>query len=76
MIPMLAFYLLVLILIGMIWYAGYEGTMRVFAYWDLQLRYAWIQMRMYFMRKKLESRLLKETAEYKKLIEEVTKDGK
>lgn len=75
MIPMLAFYLMVLILIGMVYYAGWEGTMRVFAYLDLSLRYAWVRFRMYLMARKLKSRLLKETAEYQNLIKEIN-DGK
>jgi len=75
MIPMLAFYLMVLIVIGMVLYAGYEGTMRVFVYLDLSLRYAWVRFRMYLMARKLKSQLLSETAEYKNLIKEI-KDGK
>ena len=71
---MLAFYLMVLIVIGMVLYAGYEGTMRVFVYLDLSLRYAWVKFRMYLMARKLKSQLLSETAEYKNLIKEI-KDG-
>jgi hypothetical protein len=75
MIPMLAFYLMVFIVIGMVLYTGYEGTMRVFVYLDLSLRYAWVRFRMYLMARKLKSQLLSETAEYKNLIKEI-KDGK
>lgn len=70
---MLAFYLVVSIVICMIWYAGYEGTMRVFTYTDLSLRYAWIQMRMFFMRQRLKRDLKKAGLEYEKLFKDVKK---
>jgi len=54
-------YLLIAILIGMIWYAGYEGTMRVFVYLELQIKYLIIRIKMYFM----EIRMRRE---FKKLL--------
>lgn len=54
-------YLLIAILIGMIWYAGYEGTMRVFVYLELQIKYFIIRTKMYFM----EIRMRRE---FKKLL--------
>ena len=75
MIPMLAFYLMVLILIGMIWYAGYEGTMRVFAYWDLNLRYAWIRVRMWQMKRRLERDLHLHRSDFSSVLEDI-KNGK
>ena len=71
MIPMLAFYLMVLILIGMIWYAGYEGTMRVFAYWDLNLRYAWIRVRMWQMKRRLEKDLHLRPTDFSSVLEDI-----
>jgi len=73
MIPMLAFYSCVLIIIGCILYGGYDGTMRLVAYCDLQLRYAWIQMRMFFMRQRLKRDLKKAGLEYEKLFKDVNK---
>ena len=37
--------------------AGVDETLRLFAYIDLQLRYAWIQFRMERMRRKLRKQL-------------------
>lgn len=55
-------------------YAGVEETMRLFAYADLQLRYAWVRFRMMLMRRKLKQQLLKDLPEYNKLIKEHTTD--
>lgn len=74
MIPMLAFYLCVLLLLACIWYGGYDGTMRLVAYADLQLRYAWVQMRMFFMRQRLKRDLKKAGLEYEKLFKELKDD--
>ena len=70
MIPMLAFYLMVLIVIGMVLYAGYEGTIRVFAYLDLELRFTWVKFRLWMMRRKLKQQLLKDLPEFNKLMKE------
>ena len=72
MIPMLAFYLMVLIVIGMILYAGYEGTIRVFAYLDLELRFTWVKFRLWMMRRKVKQQLLKDLPEFNKLMKEKT----
>ena len=47
----------VLIVAFLIAYAGVEETMRLFAYIDLQIRYAWIRFRMELMRRKLKKQL-------------------
>ena len=54
---MITFYLLVLILILMIAYAGVDGTMRVFVYLDLSIKYAIVRVRMYFMGRRLRKQL-------------------
>ena len=41
---MLGIYLVVAIVLLLIAYAGVEETMRLFAYVDLQLRYAWVRL--------------------------------
>ena len=56
---MFTFYLLVLIVLLMIAYAGFEGTMRVFAYLDLQLKFLVVRIRMYFMGRKLRKQLIR-----------------
>ena len=68
---MVAFYLCLLIFICLVAYAGLDATMRLFAYLDLELRYAWVRFRMYLMARKLKSQLIKETAEYKNTIKEL-----
>ena len=56
---MITFYLLVLILILMIAYAGVDGAMRVFVYLDLSIKYAIVRVRMYFMGRRLRKQLIK-----------------
>ena len=73
---MLGLYLVVTIVILCIAYAGVDETIRLFAYLDLQLRYAWVRFRMYLMRRKLEQQLLKDLPEYNKLIKELKKDDR
>ena len=67
---MLGLYVVVTIVVLCIAYAGMEETMRLFAYLDLQLRYAWVRFRMYLMRRKLEQQLIKDLPEYNKVIKE------
>jgi hypothetical protein len=67
---MLGLYVVVTIVVLCIAYAGVEETMRLFAYLDLQLRYAWVRFRMYLMRRKLEQQLIKDLPEYNKVIKE------
>ena len=55
---MIALYLCVAIVILMIAYAGVEATLRVFAYIDIMLRWQWVRLRMYFMKKRLERDLM------------------
>jgi len=66
---------MVLIVIGMVLYAGSEGTIRVFAYLDLELRFTWVKFRLWMMRRKLKQQLLKDLPEFNKLMKE-NKDGR
>lgn len=54
---LLEFYFLIAIILLMIAYAGFEGTMRVFVYLELQIKYAYIRIIMYFMGRKLRRQL-------------------
>jgi hypothetical protein len=54
---LLEFYLLIAIVMLMIAYAGFEGTMRVFTYIDLQIKYQYIMFIMWRMRRKLKKQL-------------------
>jgi len=71
---MLAFYLMVVILLCMIWYAGYEGTMRVFTYLDLQLRYFGIKVQMWRMKRQLEKQLDLPPTDFSSIFEEIRND--
>ena len=73
---MLGIYLVVAIVILLIAYAGVEETMRLFAYVDLQLRYALVRFRMMLLRRKLKQQLIKDLPEYAKLIKEMSKDDR
>ena len=73
---MLGLYLVVAIVLLCIAYAGPEETMRLFAYLDLQLRFAWVRFRMMLMRRKLKRQLDKDFAHYNKLIKEISKDDR
>ena len=70
---MLGVYLIVTVVILLVAYAGPDETMRLFAYMDLQLRYAWVRFRMYLMRRKLEQQLIKDLPEYNEKIKELRK---
>lgn len=50
-------YLTLIIILLMIAYAGVEGTMRVFTYLDLTLRYQVVKIQMRWMKWKLEKQL-------------------
>ena len=71
---MLGLYLVVAIVLLLIAYAGVDETMRLFAYLDLQLRFAWVRFRMMLMRRKLRRQLNKSFAEYSKLKETTNND--
>lgn len=71
---MLGLYLVVAIILLLVAYAGPEETMRLFAYLDLQLRYAFVRFRMMLLRRKLKQQLIKDLPEFNKFIKEHTKD--
>ena len=73
---MLGLYVVITIVILCIAYAGVEETIRLFAYLDLQLRYAWVRFKMYLMRRKLEQQLIKDLPEYNKVIKELKKNDR
>lgn len=71
---MLGLYLVVAIVLLLVAYAGVDETMRLFAYLDLQLRYAFVRFRMMLLRRKLKQQLIKDLPEFNKFIKEHTKD--
>ena len=64
------FYLLMLTIIALVAFAGYDATIRLVQFIDLQIRYAWIRVQMKWMEQKLRRRLLKDTADYKSFLKE------
>ena len=73
---MLGLYLVVAIVLLLIAYAGVDETIRLFAYVDLQLRYAWVRFKMMLLRRKLKQQLIKDLPEYNQLIKEMSKDDR
>jgi len=73
---MLGLYLVIAVVLLCIAYAGPEETMRLFAYLDLQLRYALVRFRMMLLRRKLKQQLIKDLPEFNKFIKEHTKDDR
>ena len=71
---MAGFYLLMLTFVALVAYAGYDETMRLFAYLDLQIRYAFVQVQMKWMGWKLKRQLIKDTTDFEKFLKEY-KDG-
>ena len=68
------FYFLMLTIIVLVAYAGYDATMRLVQFIDLQVRYAGIRIQMKWMEQKLRRRLLKDTANYQQLLKEHKKN--
>jgi len=64
-----AYFILVFVLI-LIAYAGYEETMKLFAYADLQVRYAFVRVQMKYMGWKLKRQLIKDTTNFEKFLKE------
>jgi hypothetical protein len=73
---MVGLYFLVAIVVLMIAYAGVEETMKLFAYIDLQLRFAVLRLRMRWMGWNLRRGLIKDTANYHKFIQKETNERK
>jgi len=51
-------------------YAGIEETIKLFAYADLQLRYAFVRLQMKWMGWKLKRELIKDTKDFSKFLAE------
>ena len=71
---MAGFYLLMLTFVALVAFAGYDETMKLFAYLDLQIRYAFVRAQMKWMGWKLKRQLIKDTTDFEKFLKEY-KDG-
>jgi len=60
--------------VALVAYAGYDETMKLIAYADLQIRYFSVRVQMKWMGWKLKRQLVKETTDFKKFLEEYNND--
>ena len=67
---MTLFYFLMLTFVALVAFAGYDATMRLVQFIDLQIRYVGIRIQMKWIEQKLKRRLLKDTANYQQLLKE------
>ena len=72
---MISVYLTIVIVSLMIAYAGFEGTMRVFAYLDLQMKFIPIKIKMNYMKWNLKRQLDKDRNYILKELEKNAKDS-
>ena len=70
---MYGFYMLVVFVAILVAIAGVDETLKIFAYVDLQLRYAFIRLQMKWMGWKLKRQLVKETNNFEKFLKEYNK---
>jgi hypothetical protein len=54
---MTLYYVLMLTIVALVIYAGYDNTMRLVAYADIEVRWHWVVFRSYFLRRQLEKEL-------------------
>ena len=67
---MAGFYFLMLTFVALVAYAGYDETMKLFVYLDLQIRYAFVKVQMKWMGWKLKRQLIKDTTDFEKFLKE------
>ena len=71
---MYGFYMLVVFVAILVAIAGVDETLKIFAYVDLQLRYAFIRLQMKWMGCKLKRQLVKDTNNFEKFLKEYNND--
>lgn len=64
MVTLYSFYITAAIILLMIAYAGVEGTMNLFVYINLQLRYIPLRIRIEFMKRKLKKQLDRDVKQF------------
>jgi hypothetical protein len=69
---MISVYVLMLTFVALIAYAGYDETMRIIQYADLQVRYAAVRVQMKWIGWKLKRQLVKDTTDFHKFLKEYT----
>jgi hypothetical protein len=73
---MYSIYFIIVFVTVLVAYAGVDETMNLFAYADLQVRYAFIQVQMKWMGWKLKRQLVRDTTDFKKFLEEYNNEHK
>ena len=73
---MYGFYFIVVFLGILVAYAGFEETMKLFVYADLQVRYAFVRVQMKWMGWKLKRQLVRDTTDFQKFYEEFKNENK
>jgi len=71
---MAGFYFLMLTFVALIAYAGYDETMKLVHYMDLQVRYAAVRVQLKWMGWKLKRQLIKDTTDFQKFLKEYKND--
>ena len=71
---MTLYYLLILTFLALVVFVGYEETMRLVQFVDLQIRYAILRVQMKWLGWKLKRQLIRDTAYYKEFLKEYTND--
>jgi len=59
-----------LTMVALVIYAGYDETMRLIQYMDLQIRYAGIRLQLKWMGWKLKRQLIRDTTDFKEFLKE------
>ena len=70
---MYGFYMLVVFVAILVAIAGVDETLKLFAYADLQIRYAFIRLQTKWMGWKLKRQLIKDTNNFEKFLKEYDK---
>ena len=70
---MYGIYFIIVFVTVLVAYAGVDETMNLFAYADLQVSYAFIQVQMKWMGWKLKRQLIKDTNNFEKFLKEYNK---
>jgi hypothetical protein len=72
---MTLFYLLMLTTVALVIYSGYDETLDLIKYLDLQFKYTILKVRMKFMERTLRKKLLIDRAKFKESFQEYIKNA-
>ncbi len=72
---LVGFYFTLFVLICLVCYGGYESTLRLFTYLELQLRYAIVRTKIIILSRKIRKQFVKYTDHYSNLVKEL-KNGR